>query len=55
MSAVHMFAIACGFVATRSATYFLTLCGVDESLGLHSLHLASSLGWALLGYGPFLL
>ena len=25
----------------------LTLCGVDESLGLHSLHLISFLGWAL--------
>ena len=33
----------------------LTLCGVDESLGLHSLHLVSSLGWVLLGYGLVLL
>ena len=34
---------------------YLTLCGVDESLGLHSLHLVSSLGWVLLGYGLVLL
>ena len=34
---------------------FLTSCGVDESLGFHSLYLASSLGWVLLGHGPFLL
>ena len=34
---------------------FLTSCGMDESLGLHSLYLASSLGWVLLGHGPFLL
>ena len=33
----------------------LTLCGVDESLGLHSLLLVSSLGWVLLGYGLVLL
>ena len=33
----------------------LTLCGMDESLVLHSLHLVSSLGWVLLGYGFFLL
>ena len=33
----------------------LTLCGVDKSLGLHSLHLVSSLGRVLLGYGLFLL
>ena len=33
----------------------LTCCGVDESLGLHSLHLVSSLGWVLLGYGLVLL
>ena len=33
----------------------LTFCGVDESLGLHSLHLVSSLGWVLLRYGFFLL
>ena len=26
-------------------------CGVDESLGLHSLHLILSLGWTLLGCG----
>ena len=40
------------------ATHFaahLPLCGLDESLDLHSLHLVSSLGWVLLGYGPFLL
>ena len=30
----------------------LTLCGVDESLGFHSLYLVSFLGWVLLGYGP---
>ena len=30
-------------LATCSATC-LTLCGMDESLGLHSLHLVSSLG-----------
>ena len=41
-------------LATCSATC-LTLCGMDESLGLHSLHLVSSLGWVLLGYGPSLL
>ena len=32
----------------------LTLCCVDESLGLHSLHFVSSLGWALLECGLFL-
>ena len=32
-----------------------TLCGVNESLGFHSLHLVSSLGWVLLGNGLFLL
>ena len=40
--------VACS--ATR-----LTLCGVDESLGLRSLYLVSSLGWILLGYESFLL
>ena len=30
----------------------LTFGGVGESLGLHSSHL-TSLGWVLLGYGPF--
>ena len=30
---------------------FLTFCGVGESLGPHSLHLVSSLGWVLLGCG----
>ena len=34
---------------------FLTSYGVDELLGFHSLYLASSLGWVLLGHGPFLL
>ena len=34
---------------------FLASCGVDESLGFHSLYLASFLGWVLLGHGPFLL
>ena len=33
----------------------LTLCGVDESLSIHSLYLAPSLGWILLWYGYFLL
>ena len=33
----------------------LTFCGVGESLGLHSLHLVSSLGWVLLGCGPLFL
>ena len=33
----------------------LTRCGVNESLGLHSSHLISFLGWVLLGHGPFLL
>ena len=33
----------------------LTFCGMGESLGLHSLHLISSLGWVLLGCGPLLL
>ena len=42
-------------LATCSATHFLTLCSMDKSLGLHSLHLISSLGWVLLGYGPSLL
>ena len=27
-----------GFIA-RSTAHFLTFCGVDESLGVHSLHL----------------
>ena len=34
---------------------FLTSCGMDELLGLRSLYLAFSLGWVLLGHGPFLL
>ena len=41
-----------------SATCFaacLTLCCVEESLGLHSLHFVSSLGWALLECELFLL
>ena len=42
-----------GSVACSAAR--LTFCGVDESLGLHSLHLVSSLGWVLLRYGFFLL
>ena len=33
----------------------LTLCGMDESLGLHSLLLVSSSGWVLLRHGPFFL
>ena len=33
----------------------LTFCGVDESLGLYSLHLVSSLGCVLLRCGPLLL
>ena len=55
--AVYAFAIACGFVWSYCAfcCSFLTLCGVDEPLGLHSLHFISSLGWVLLGYRPFLL
>ena len=40
---------------TECSIACLTLCGVDESLGLHSLRLVSSLGWALLGCGLFLL
>ena len=42
-------------LAVHFAAYFLTLCGMDELLDLHSLHLVSSLGWVLLGHGPFLL
>ena len=34
---------------------FLTFCGLDESLDFHSLYIASSLGWVLLGHGHFLL
>ena len=36
---------------------FLTTCGMDESLGLHSLHLISFFGLGLtwIGYGPFFL
>ena len=34
---------------------FLTSCGVDESLDLHSLYLASFLGYVLLGHWYFLL
>ena len=29
----------------------LTFCAMGKSLGFHSLHLVSSLGWVLLGYG----
>ena len=45
-----LFGICCTFCYS-----FLTSCGMDESLGLHSLYLASSLGWVLLGHKPFLL
>ena len=41
-------------IALCSATC-LTFCGVGESLGFHSSHLVSSLGWVLLGCGPLLL
>ena len=41
-------------IATCSAAC-LTFCGMGESLGLHSPHLVSSLGWVLLGCGPLLL
>ena len=34
---------------------FLTSCGMDESLGLHSLYLSLSLGWVLLRHRTFLL
>ena len=34
-------------------TACLSLCGINESLGLHYLHLVSSLGWVLLGCGLF--
>ena len=44
-----LFGIAACFVA------YLTFCGVDESLGLYSLYLVSSLGSVLLGCGPLLL
>ena len=33
----------------------LTLCGMDQSSGVHSLHLVSFLVWVLLRYGLFLL
>ena len=41
--------------AAACSVAHLTLCSVVESLGLHSLHLISSLGWILLGYRLFLL
>ena len=40
-------------LTVRFCCLFLTLCGMG-SLGFHSLHLISSLGWVLLGHGPFL-
>ena len=46
---VALFGIATCFAA------YLTFCGVDESLGLYSSYLVSSLGWVLLGCGPLLL
>ena len=42
-----------GIVACSVAC--LTFYGVGESLGLHSSHLISSLGWVLLGCEPLLL
>ena len=42
-----------GIVACSTAC--LTFCGMGESLGLHSSHLISSLGWVLLGCRPLLL
>ena len=51
----HMLPLLTGlFGLTAYSAARLTLCGVDESFGLHSLHLVSSLGWVLLGYRPFL-
>ena len=57
LSAVHAFAIACGFFwfCCVFCCLFLTLCGVDESFGLHSLYIVSSLGWVLLGHRLFFL
>ena len=40
---------------TACSVAHLTCCGMDESLGLHSLDLVSSLGRVLLRYGIFLL
>ena len=45
-----LFGLCCTFCYS-----FLTLCGVDESLGLHYLHLVSSLVWVLLRCEPFLI
>ena len=55
MSAVHTFAITCGFVWSllESCYSFLTLCGVDESLGPRSLYPASSLGRVLFRHRSF--
>ena len=55
LSVVYAFAIACGFVWSCYAfcCLFLTLCGVDESLGLHSLHLVSPLAGFCFGMGLF--
>ena len=41
-------------IAACSATC-LTFCGVSESLGFHSSHTVSSLGWVLLECRPLLL
>jgi len=55
-SGTHAFAIAYKFVWLCCTLWCLfNSCGVNEFLGLHSLHLISSLGWALLGYGLSLL
>lgn len=43
------------FGPTTRSVALLTLCGEDELLGLHFLHLVSSLGWVLFGYRHFLL
>ena len=45
-----LFGLCCTFYYS-----FLTSCGMDKLLGLHSLHLVSSFGWVLLGYGLFFL
>ena len=46
---VHAFAISCRFVWSCCAfcCLVLTLYGVNKSLGLHSLHLISYLGWVI--------
>ena len=53
---IHAFAIAYRFVWLYCTLWCLfNSCGVDEFIGLYSLHLISSLGWALLGCGLSLL